>query len=92
MFRLIFDMGLGAACALLLLLLGYRLIEAVFFMIGFQIGKARTPKPTIGIDPVLLKQGVEEIVAKILEERVVNPSGGPLNTKPDPTVNVNPTG
>lgn len=70
MFTTVFQAILGLGCGLLITLLGYRLIETFFFIIGFKLGQAKNKpvSPAAGLDPVLLKQGVTEIVKEILNE------------------------
>lgn len=73
-FSNVFVPAMGGGCAILLILLGIRIIEAAFFLMGYKIGQERN-KPR-GIDPVLLKQGVTEIVNDIInkKEPPINPA------------------
>ena len=81
-FNELFNPAMGLGCAILITLLGVRLIEAFFFLVGFKVGqiKNRPKAATVGMDPVLLKKGVEEIMNEIMNRDAafkVNPT--PIN-------------
>jgi cell division protein FtsB len=76
MFEVTFQTTLGILSALLLGLIGYRLIEGAFFWIGFIIGQKQAKDKII-----------EELANrnKVLEERIEGLIGKAPSTKSSPT-------